>query len=127
MLFVLATSYFFPRGLINYSVFESESILIAQRRGVASCMTTLKLYEDKKFLDRNICFGVFEVTGKYRLEGDTIFFENVNLGRHVDKYYKFALISSVENKSNSPKEIILYKDNSDIKGMTLWIIKNDIN
>jgi hypothetical protein len=51
-------------------------------------MTTLKLRDDKTFIERNVCFGVTETTGTYNIKGDTIFFEKVTFGRHESDFYK---------------------------------------
>ena len=98
MTFVLTTSFIFPHGLINYGIFESESLLIAQREGAANCMTTLKLKVNNTFVETNVCFGVTETTGKYRLSGDTIYFENVSLGRNKKEFYEFAVIVNKEQE-----------------------------
>ncbi len=125
MTVVLSFSIIYPSGLINYSRFESNSVLIAQREGAANCKATLKLRADKTFIERNVCFGVSETTGTYKVKGDTIFFENILLGRHEDEYYKFAVIGNreIENKEQLG-DIIRYLDHSDTTGTRLWIVKN---
>src|SRR5690606_32139893 len=88
---VLTSAFFFPRGIIDFEKFESDSILIAQREGVANCMTTLKLRKDSSFVEREVCFGITKTTGTYKVKGDTIFFENNSL-RDKQAFYKFAVI-----------------------------------
>lgn len=127
MTFVLATSFLFPSGLINFSTFERDSLLIAQREGAANCMTTLKLKADNKFVERNVCFGVTETTGNYSLKNDTIFFEKVSLGRHENDFFEFAVIKKREHTNgNSWSEIVRYKNYSDTTGRALTITKNEL-
>ncbi len=124
---VLCLSYFYPYGLINFDKFERDSLLIAQREGAANCMTTLKLRDDMIFIERNVCFGVTETTGTYSIKGDTIFFENVSLGRNESGFYEFAVIKKREIKSEQYLgDLIRYKNYSDTSGIALWIIKNEL-
>jgi len=101
-------------------------LLIAQREGAANCMTTLKLKEDNTFIERNVCFGVTETKGKYRLSGDTIYFENVSLGRHVKKFYQFAVIVDKEQEGKYSGDLVRYENYSDTTGIPLWISKNEL-
>ena len=122
----LVLAFFFPNGLINFNKFESESILIAQREGAANCMTTLKLKEDNKFIERNVCFGITETTGEYRISGDTIYFENVYLGRHENEFYEFAVIKYDNKKGKYLGDLIRFENHSDTTGIPLWITKNEL-
>lgn len=126
MTFVLTTSFLFPNGLINYGIFETESVLIAQREGAANYMTTLKLKENNTFIERNVCFGVTETTGIYKLSGDTIYFENVSLGRHENEFYEFAVIVDKEQEGKYLGDLVRYKNDADTTGTPLWITKNEI-
>lgn len=126
MSFVLTTSFLFPSGIINYEVFESESILIAQREGAANCMTTLKLDVNNKFTERSVCFGVTVTKGNYRIEGDTIYFENVSHGRHQNEFYEFAIIKNEKKKGKHLGDLVRYKNHSDTIGIPLWITKNEL-
>ena len=126
MTFVLATSLLFPKGLINFSIFESEDLLIAQREGVANCTTTLKLKANKKFVERYICFGISDMCGNYIIKKDTIFFKNPSPGRNEHEFYEFAVIKRRETKSNYRGEIIRYRNHSDTIGVELLIIKNEL-
>lgn len=127
MTFVLTTSFMFPKGLINYGVFESESLLIAQREGVANCMTTLKLDVNNRFNERIVCFGISETKGDYRIVGDTIYFENVTYGRNRDEFFEFAVINNNKKKGNYLGNIVRYRSYSDSTGIPLWITKNELN
>jgi hypothetical protein len=127
MTIVLVLCFLYPSGLINVDELESDSIFIAQREGVANCTTTLKLREDNSFIETNVCFGVTETTGTYKIKGDTIIFENSSLGRHESKFYKFAVIKNRKTKNEKHfGDLVRYKDYSDTIGTALWIIKNDL-
>ena len=127
MTVVLALSFSYPGGLINFDNFESDSIIIAQREGAANCMTTLKLRQDSSFTERNVCFGVSETTGTYKIKGDTVFFENVSQGRNKSNFYKFAVIKNQEiNTKKHLGELVRYKDCSDTTGLALQVIKNNL-
>lgn len=102
--------------------------MIAQRKGVANCMTTLKLREDNTFMERNVCFSLSETTGNYRINNDTIFFENISLGRNESKYYEFAVIKEPEFKNkNGYGDVVRYRNYSDTIGVPLWIVKSSIS
>lgn len=127
MTIVLTLTFFFPGGLINFEIFESESILIAQREGVANCMTTLRLKKNNKFVERSVCFGITETTGEYTLKKDTIFFENISVGRNENDYFKFAVIKNLETKDKKYKgDLVLFRKFSDTTGLALLIIKNEL-
>jgi hypothetical protein len=79
-------------GLVDFDKLEGDELLVAEREGSANCMTVLKLKDDLSFRERNVCFGVTETTGTFHIQNDTIFFSNVNLGRHEGEFYKFAVI-----------------------------------
>lgn len=88
-------------------------------------MTTLMLKDDYTFKERKVCFGITEIKGNFRIQNDTIYFDNVNLSRLGNEYYKFAIIKS--SKYENPKiieEFIRYKDLQDKTGNQLWITKN---
>lgn len=118
---------FYPGGLVNFEKFESESILIAQREGAANCLTTLKLKANKKFSERTVCFGITEITGTYKLKGDTIFFDYDSPNRQENESYKFAIIKNSDlNNKKHKGDLIRFKNNSDTTGIALWIIKNEL-
>jgi hypothetical protein len=127
LILTLGLTFFFPGGIINFEKFESNSILIAQREGVANCMTTLRLKANKKFNERNVCFGVNDITGTYYLKEDTIFFDYDSKNRQGKRYYKFAIIKNIGTNNTKHKgELVRYIDYSDTTGITLWIIKNEL-
>ncbi len=90
-------------------------------------MITFKLKENNKFLERNVCFGVTEVRGDYKLIGDTIIFSNVELDRNESEYYQFAIIKPAGDKfPDRLGDLIRYKGANDTTGQEIWIIKNDL-
>lgn len=126
MVIVLITSLLFPYGIINFEKFESESLLIAQREGAANCMTTLELKSDNTFIERKVCFGLAETKGVYRIVNDTIYFQNVSLGRREKEYYQYAILKKGREASNLIGEIVRYKSSADTTGTVLWIVKNEL-
>lgn len=125
---VLTLTVFFPNGIVNFEKIESDIVFIAQREGVASSMTTLKLREDKTFKNRVVCFGIDETTGMYEIKGDTIFFKSNSWVRDKEDFYEFAVLE----RAKSPKEkylgrLVQFEDKSDTIGMALEVIKNDIS
>ena len=102
--------------------------LESRRERAANCMTTFKLKDNKTFTEKSICFGVIEIKGSYKIVHDTIYFENVELGRPEDAFYKFAVIRpSKFNTDNKHFDLVRFKDFSDTAGQVLWIVKNNLN
>ncbi len=123
---VLALTFFKPFGLIDFDKLEGENILVAQREGAANCMTTLKLKNDFTFKERNVCFGVTEIIGTYKISNDTIYFESVKLGKQEDINYEFAIIEELEHYTENPLALKLYKDKNDTIGFNYFIEKNKL-
>jgi hypothetical protein len=124
---VLTLTFFKPFGIIDFNKFEDKDILVAEREGAANCMTTFKLKVGNKFTERSVCFGVTEIKGTYKILNDTIYFENVELGRHESEFYKFAVIRpSKFTQDNNHFDLIRYKNTSDTTGHELWITKNEL-
>lgn len=127
MTVVLILSYFFPGGFINFEKFERDSVFVAQGEGAANCMTTIKLRDNKTFIERKVCFEITEIKGTYTLKGDTLFFENISFGRHDRDFYKFAVIKTREHIDEEYLgEFVRYRDYSDTIGKALWIVKNNL-
>jgi hypothetical protein len=125
---VLSLTFFFPFGVIDFDRLSGDDLLVAQREGAANCMTTFKLKSNKTFIEKSVCFGVTEIKGNYKLVHDTIYFQNVELGRHEDGFYKFAIIRpSKYNKDSKHFDLVRFKDFSDTAGHVLWIVKNNLN
>ncbi len=124
---VLLLTYFKPLGLIDFDKLEGNDVLIAEREGSANCLTTLKLKDDFTFRERIGCFGVSEIKGTFRVVNDTIYFDNIQLGRHEDHFYKFAVIKATKfDNSKILGDLIRYKDLTDTVGHELWITKNEL-
>ena len=127
MALILAVSFLFPNGLINFESLERGTVLIAQREGAANCRTVLRLKSNKKFMERNVCLGVTETTGTYRLEGDTVYFENSSSGRFEDDHYQFAVIRKTKGKNGiDVNDLVRFRNHSDTIGVALWIVQNDL-
>jgi hypothetical protein len=125
---VLLLTYFKPLGIVDFDKFEGNDVLIAEREGAANCLTTLKLKDDYTFRERIGCFGVSEIKGTFRVVNDTIYFDNIQLGRHEESFYKFAVIKPT--KFDNPKilgDLMRYKDLTDTVGHFLWITKNELS
>ncbi len=127
MLTILTSAAFRPFGLINFQNFEGKELLTAKREGVANCMTTLKLMESKKFIDKSVCFGITEIRGDYSVNGDTIFFKNIKPRRQEQGYYKLAIISYANSKNrNILEELKRYRSLNDTIPNVLIVIKNEL-
>ncbi|GAB5399266.1 MAG: hypothetical protein Aureis2KO_08510 [Aureisphaera sp.] len=113
-----------PRGIINFDKLEGDDLFVAQREGVANCMTTFKLKPNNKFKERSVCFGVSVVRGKYEIRNDTIFFSDVRVARGDKEYYEFGILK--KSKYRNEKVLFRYKNSSDTIGDELWITKNQI-
>ncbi len=125
---VLLLAYLKPFGIVDFDKLEGTDILIAEREGAANCSTTLKLKDDSTFRERISCFGVSEIKGTFRVANDTIYFDNIKLGRQEEGFYKFAVIKPTKfDNSKIFGDLIRYKDLTDTVGDFLWIIKNDIS
>lgn len=128
LIIVLLLTYFKPLGVIDFDKFEGTDVLIAEREGAANCLTTFKLKDDYTFRERIGCFGVSEIKGTFRVINDTIYFDNIQPGRHEESFYKFAVIKPT--KFDNPKifgDLIRYKDFKDTVGHLLWVTKNELS
>ena len=127
LVIVLTVTLLRPNGLINFDRLQGKDLLIAEREGVASCMTTLKLKENNTFIERSVCFGVTEHKGKYEVKGDTIFFRYNGKFRHKSGYYEFGVIQKIDTeKLKYLGDLVLYKNFNDSIGYDLWITKNEL-
>lgn len=117
---VLILTVFMPFGLVNFKKFESKDILVAQREGVANCTVTPKLKENNEFTFSNICFGTTMTKGEFTIGGDTIYFQNIKLGRDVEKFYEFGI---QENEDR----ITLFASNQDTLGLQLKVVRISVS
>ena len=124
---VLLLTFYKPFGLVDFDKLEGNDVLVAQREGAANCMTILKLKHNFTFTERNVCFDVTETKGTFRVQNDTIYFDNIKLGRHEDHFYEFAVIKPTKfDNSKFLGDIIRYRDITDTVGHELWITKNEL-
>lgn len=123
---ILTLTFFKPFGFIDFDKFEGENLLIARREGAANCMTTFKLKDDLTFKERNVCFGVTEIKGTYRIYNDTIYFFNVRRAKKEDIKYEFGVIEKLELYTENPHALKLYKSKNDTIGFKYFITKNDL-
>lgn len=120
---VLILTFLRPNGIVNFENLQGNDLLVAQREGVANCMTTFKLKENNRFSEINVCFGVTKISGEYIIKNDTIFFENIEYGRHENEFYEFAVIKP--SKINPDKfDLVRFKNKNDTIGHELGILKN---
>lgn len=128
LMLVLILTFLRPFGLIDFDKLEGDNVLVAEREGVANCMTTLKLKDNFTFTEQSVCFGITETKGNYHLQNDTIYFDNVSVGRNENEFYKFAVIEPSEfNKDGKHFDLIRYRSLTDTIGHELWITKNELN
>ena len=114
LMLVLIRTFLRPFGLIDFDKLEGDNVLVAEREGVANCMTTLKLKDNFTFTERSVCFGITETKGNYHLQNDTIYFDNVSVGRNENEFYKFAVIEPSEfNKDGKHFFFFFYKSLTD--------------
>ena len=122
---VIGLVFFFPNGIIQFDRLSGKDVLVAQREGAANCMTTFQLKNNHSFSERSVCFGVFEIQGDYKIVGDTIFFENVEVGRSGGEYYQYAVIRPSTEEDQF--DLVKFKSRHDTIGLALPIIKNELN
>jgi hypothetical protein len=124
---VLTLTIFRPFGLVDFDKLNGADILIATREGGGNCTTTLKLKENYEFRQRDVCFGVTEVKGMYKISNDTIYFETSNFNRGKNEYYDFAVIRPTKYGMEDNKfDLVLFNKNDTI-GHELYVIKNEIS
>ncbi|MDD3644574.1 MAG: hypothetical protein PHR19_03505 [Bacteroidales bacterium] len=131
LILVLLLTFLRPSGIINFAKFESKTVLFAEREGGGNCAITLNLKEDYTFKEMTVCFGVSEAKGNYRIQNDTIFFDQVSYsGRknNGEEFYKFAVIEPSKFSPESNRfDLVRYKSLTDTVGNRIWIIKNELD
>lgn len=116
-----------PNGLVDFDELKGADILIATREGGGNCTTILKLKENYDFRQRNVCFGVTEVTGTFKVSNDTIFFEASDFTWGKNKYFDFAIIKPTKyGDQGNILDLVLFNKN-DTTGHQLDIIKNELS
>ncbi|WP_197070488.1 hypothetical protein [Hymenobacter sp. DG25B] len=107
-----------PYGFIDFDKLAGVDLLIAEREGSGGCGTSIKFKDNFKFSQRNVCFGVEEIRGTYKLKNDTIFFNN-------EKHLKFGLVKPSSYEKDL-KSLYLFTEANDTTGFELEITKNDL-
>jgi len=123
---VLILTFYKTIGQISFSKYEGNNLLEAERENAANCITTIKFKDDFTFREKNVCSGISEVKGKYRISNDTIYFENVKRGKQEDEIYKFAVIEKLEYYTESKYVLVLHKNMEDTIGFQYFITKNEL-
>lgn len=124
---VLGLTTWKPAGLVNWDALAGKDLLVAELEGTANCMTTLKLKKGNRFTEHTVCFGVDEISGRYTLKNDTIFFVYEGTSRRSNPHYEFALIRRPKTVSETPSYLLCrYKNKADTIGHFLWIRKNEL-
>jgi len=122
---VLVQTFFKPHGLVDFDKLKGEDLFIADYEGSGNCNSALKFKANNKFIKRDICFGIDEITGTYYKKGDTLFFQNIEPTTMKEKFDKFAIIKLFK----SPKGIYIgqltsFKNREDTTGHRFDIILN---
>lgn len=129
MAILLALTVYRPRGLFDFNELNGKNILRAYNEGVANCTENLYLYENGKFRNTSICFGITTIHGEYKISGDSILF---NRGRSNNDYYQFAVYDTtdtyiLEVHKFAYARLLLYSTvNDTIPSYELYVIKNQI-
>ncbi|MCX2743747.1 hypothetical protein OO013_07720 [Mangrovivirga sp. M17] len=124
---VLTITFYKPIGIIDLDKLEGKNLLIAQREGVANCTTTFKLKDNFTFKERNVCFGISEVKGIYKISNDTIYFAPVKQGNQEDIKYEFGVIEELEHYTENKYALKLFVNKSDTTGFKYFIGRNDLD
>jgi len=122
---ILTLVYIKPKGLIDFRKYESKTLLEAKAMGGGNCNTRLRLLENGKFVENNICFGTSQTKGYWSVKNDTIYFTQVKLGRSMDSYYDKAYL--VKPAYEGAKEVMLrYHDGKVNRSRRLLVLKNEL-
>ena len=99
---VLIFTTIFPLGIEP----KNNLLVVSSGRGTVPCFEIIYFRHNNRFIERDICFSMFERRGRFELRGDTIFpitFEK----NSIFEVFKFAIIS--ENR----KDLYFYRDKND--------------
>ncbi len=124
LLFVIITTIIFPFGIINFERFEDETILIAQREGVANCMTTFKLKENFNFTEYSVCFGRKYKSGKYIISNDTFSFYYKNQDSISKPAFAILKLNN-DTLINNKDYFIFYRDDEHPLEMRILFYKKN--
>lgn len=97
-LVLLATLYFFPKGILK--PIEKRTLFIeAFSEKASNCTTSLKLFQNNEFKEISICFEITAAEGTYEIKNDTLYFSTQIFPRGAEKYYDYAILRTLENRS----------------------------
>lgn len=123
---VLVLIFYKPFGLINFDKLEGDDLLIAQREGVANCMTTFTLKDNFTFRENIVCFGRTETNGTYRISNDTIYFKRIDTDKKEAIEYDYGLIVEIASYTENKFALQLYNNNKEPVGPSYFIEKNEL-
>ena len=66
----------YPSGIVRFPNVGAPIKLKAFHEAAGGCGNTLYLREDGSFVERSVCFGIFDRKGTYRISHDTIYFSS---------------------------------------------------
>lgn len=110
---------FFPRGMINWDEIEGHNLLVASQESTANCTITIKLKENNRFIEKNVCFGVTTTRGTYTLEGDTVFFNSAG-------DYEYGVLHRDE-KTDTIAGMMVYRNKADTSGYPLSVKRDELS
>ena len=102
--FIVIITGLFPYGIIPYQKLEQNYLVVVSLESAANCTTTLYFKNNNKFIEKTVCFGMFEYTGEYTMKGDTIFPITIK-DNSIFERFKFGIISG--------DYLLLYKNEND--------------
>jgi len=125
---VLVSLYFAPTGLIDFDRLAGKDVFVAEREGVANCMTTLKLKDNGRFIQKQVCFGLIETKGNYTIKHDTLFFTNIAPNREVDSFYSYAILKQgiMHSEKDAKPDLFMYYNKTDTVGYPLFVAENNL-
>lgn len=111
----------------EYLDLEDDNVLVG-RRYDDDCfpIESFKLKSDFTFKERNTRYALTEVSGKYKISNDTIYFEDVKKGKQEDIVYAFGLLEELEFYTENKFALVLYVNKSDKKGYHYSLVSNKL-
>jgi hypothetical protein len=95
---LLVTLYMYPQGIFKPTE-TREVFLKAYQEETTNCTTTLQLFRNGDFKERNICTEITSAEGIYIQKNDTLFFTTKIIPRGSEKYFDYAIIREFKNRS----------------------------
>ena len=113
----------FQFGLISNSIFDVNSILIAEKDESANCFTKFKVIDNFNFTESSSCTKQV-IKGNYTKQGDTLNFINVEPYSNIQIFYDFAIIKNIQTDEMYNFQIFFYKNQNDTNPRKLVVLKN---